>query len=49
MMTYLIKILWIGSNKSEEIEISSENIKWTMEQYSRNREPFHWEIVKIED
>jgi hypothetical protein len=46
---YLIEIVWISSGESEQIEIFSNNIKWSMDQYARNREPFNWKIVKIED
>lgn len=43
---YKIKIIPLN----EEIEpyvfkVETKDINWTMEQYGRNREPFHWEMM----
>lgn len=48
MKTKLIKytLLIEYSDKSEEIEIETNDLKKTMEQYSRNREFFNWKILK---
>jgi hypothetical protein len=26
-------------------KVQTKNIDWTMEQYQRNREPFHWKVL----
>lgn len=31
---------------SEIIDIQTDNLKWSMEQYSRNRDPFEWAVLK---
>lgn len=49
MRNYIIRIVWTGSNQIEYIELQSEDIKWSMQQFSRNRKPFKWSIVKVED
>lgn len=43
MKEFKIKIIYEEGN-SEIIEIRSSDIEWSMKQYSRNREPFNWEI-----
>ena len=48
--TYKIKITPLNSQefcalKPYEIEIETDDIDWSMEQYQRNRAPFKWEIV----
>lgn len=32
--------------KPYEIELETDDIEWSMDQYQRNREPFEWEILK---
>jgi len=49
MKKYIIRIVWTDSKQIEYIDLRSANINWSMEQYSRNREPFNWSVVKIED
>ena len=49
MKNYTIRIVWTVSNQIEYIDLQSEDINWSMQQYSRNREPFKWSIVKVED
>lgn len=51
MKTYKIKISPIENQrfcavKPYEVELTTDNIEWSMEQYQRNREPFNWEIVE---
>jgi len=41
---YKIKIQY--KDREETIKLRSHNIKWTMSQYQRNREPFDWGIVQ---
>jgi hypothetical protein len=47
MKTYKIKITYLTQNdvQAEIIELTTDNIQWSMEQYQRNREPLKWEIV----
>jgi len=40
---YTVKLQY--KDKEEVIKIRSHNIKWTMEQYQRNREPFSWLVI----
>ena len=41
---YIIEIKY-SDDKVEELDISTDDIKWSMEQYQRNRKPFDWEIL----
>ena len=49
MKKYIIRIVWTDSKQIEYIDLNSGDINRSMEQYSRNREPFNWSVVKIED
>ena len=40
---YIIEIKY-SDDKVEELDISTDDIKWSMEQYQRNRQPFDWKI-----
>ena len=31
------------------LELTTDDIKWSMEQYQRNREPFDWEIIEVNE
>ena len=31
------------------IEITTDNIEWSMEQYQRNRDAFNWEILEVNE
>ena len=48
--TYLIEVMYYDTHNTEVITITTDNAKWSMEQYQRNRKPFDWEILdwKIE-
>ena len=48
MNTYKIKITYLTENdiQTEVIELKTDDIEWSMDQYQRNREPLKWEIVK---
>ena len=41
---YKIKIEY--KDKEEILTIRSYNIKWSMKEYQRNREPFDWSIIQ---
>ena len=43
---YKIKITYKETNKEEIITIKSQNIKWSMNQYQRNRKPFDWSVIE---
>ena len=44
---YVIKVMPINDEQEPyEFRVETNDIKWTMEQYARNREGFIWEIVK---
>lgn len=43
--TYKIRIQEHGS-VSYDIEITTDNLEWSMEQYQRNRDFFTWEIIE---
>ena len=40
---YIIEIKYLD-DKVEELDISTDDIEWSMEQYQRNRTPFNWKI-----
>jgi len=46
-LSYEVRITPID-DKAYTIEIESDNIDWSMEQYARNRSPFTYEIVSWE-
>jgi hypothetical protein len=47
---YHIEINYFNSNEEAEVvELETEDIEWSMDQYQRNREPLNWKIVKVED
>ena len=43
--TYLIEINYI-SGEVDQIELTTDRLEWSMEQYCRNREPLTWRIVE---
>lgn len=45
METYTIELKY-RNGVIESIDIKSNNIEWSMEQYQRNREPFTWKITE---
>lgn len=42
--TYLIEITYTN-NKKEQIELTTDRLNWSMEQYQRNRESLNWKII----
>ena len=40
---YIIEIKYLD-DKVEELDISTDDIQWSMEQYQRNRTLFNWKI-----
>jgi len=49
-MKYKIEITPIAKQKfcaikPYIIEIETDDLEWTMEQYQRNREPFKWKVI----
>ena len=43
--TYLIEVTYISGEK-EQIELTTDRLEWSMEQYGRNREPLTWRLVE---
>lgn len=48
MKKFTVQITWLNGEE-ETIEIQTQDIEWSIDQYSRNRKPFSWKIVKVED
>lgn len=54
MKTYKIEITPLTETMGREdapytIEIKTDNINWSMEQYQRNRAAFSWEILEVNE
>lgn len=45
MINYQIEIIYINGH-TEMVEFTTDDISKTMEQFARNRESFHWDILK---
>lgn len=46
MKTYKIRITPLNeNNKPYEIELTTDRLDWSMEQYQRNRDAFDWQVV----
>jgi len=43
-MIYKVKITYFNDESSIE-EFDTSDIKWTMEEFQRNRKPFQWTII----
>jgi hypothetical protein len=41
---YIVILEYHSDNKWEEVELITDDINWSMEQYQRNRQPFKWKI-----
>ena len=53
MKKYTIQIEYLHetkycSAKPYEVVLETDRIKWSMDQYQRNRQPFKWKIIKEE-
>ena len=42
--TYLIEINYI-SGEVDQIELTTDRLDWSMDQYQRNREPLNWKVI----
>lgn len=42
--TYLIEINYV-SGEVDQIELATDRLDWSMEQYQRNREPLNWKVI----
>ena len=54
MKTYKIEITPLTETMGRQdapyiIEITTDDINWSMEQYQRNREAFSWEILEVNE
>ena len=45
MNKYTIQITPTNEQELYTIELVTDNINWSMEQYQRNREAFFWEVI----
>ena len=43
--TYNIQITYLNG-ETDEIELTTDRLDWSMEQYQRNRESLRWSIKK---
>jgi hypothetical protein len=43
---YKLKLTYFYSGKTEELEIMTADLDWSMNEYQRNRPSFKWEILK---
>lgn len=41
---YNIKLTYLDGS-TDDIEITTKDLEWSMNQYQRNREPFTWEVL----
>lgn len=48
---YLIKTVTYPASQHPErfLNVITDKLEWVMEQYQRNRHPFNWEIVDVEE
>jgi len=46
-VNYKVKITYLSESdvQPEILELYTDDIEWSMEQYQRNRQPFKWEFV----
>jgi hypothetical protein len=54
MKTYKLEITPLTETMGRQdapyiIEITTDNIEWSMEQYQRNRDAFNWEILEVNE
>ena len=42
--TYLIEIKYV-SGEVDQIELTTDRLDWSMDQYQRNREPLNWKVI----
>lgn len=42
--TYMIQLEYLNGDM-ETIELTTDRLEWSMDQYGRNREPFNWRVI----
>jgi hypothetical protein len=42
--TYLIEVNYTNGEK-EQIELTTDRLKWSMDEYQRNRKTFNWKVI----
>jgi len=42
---YILTLTDIGTGVTSELDITTDNLEWSMEQYQRNRDPFTWDVI----
>lgn len=42
--TYLIEINYLHG-ETDQVELTTDKLEWSMNQYQRNREPLTWKVI----
>jgi len=45
MIKYIVTLTDVGTGATSELDITTDNLEWSMEQYQRNRDPFTWDVI----
>ena len=45
-MEYRVLVKYLQTGEEEILEITSYDLKWSMDQYQRNRSTFTWEVLE---
>jgi len=46
---YLVNISYVNKEMKEEMEVTTDDLAFIMDQYQRNRDPFKWKFIIIEE
>jgi hypothetical protein len=46
---YLVNISYVNKEMKEEMEVITDDLAFIMDQYQRNRDPFKWKFIIIEE
>jgi hypothetical protein len=44
MKKYLIELKYFNGS-TEQLELTTDKLEWSIEQYQRNRPPFEWDVI----
>ena len=45
-MEYRVLVKYLQTGEEEILELTTEDLRWSMEQYQRNRSTFTWEVLE---
>jgi hypothetical protein len=48
-LKYTVQIDYVMSHEKEIVEIETDDIEWSMNQYQRNRQGLSWKVIEIEE